>query len=72
MNLRPYQDDDWAAVCEVYDLSKPDELRGVVAAESIVPLAGDTGMCELFREFHDRRRAKSNVESSRSPGGAAR
>jgi ribosomal protein S18 acetylase RimI-like enzyme len=50
MNVRPYRDEDWTVVCEVYDLSKPDELAGVVAPEAICPLESDASMKKLFGE----------------------
>ena len=50
MKLRPYRDEDWPAVCEIYDLAKPDELAGVVVPETIVPLDADSSMRELFAE----------------------
>ncbi len=46
--VRHYRADDWLAVCGIYDLAKPDEMRGVVAAESIPSLQADTLMQELF------------------------
>jgi hypothetical protein len=30
MTIRPYMDSDWEAVRDIYDLSKPDEMRGSV------------------------------------------
>ena len=48
MELRAYQSQDWDAVCEIYDLGKPDELRGVVEATSLLPLASDPDMKSLF------------------------
>ena len=50
MRLRPYRADDWLAVCEIYDRSKPDELRGVVEPGAILPLANDVTMKALFLE----------------------
>lgn len=50
MELRPYRDEDWAVVCEIYDLSKPDELRGVVESSAVVPLDADQKMSTLFRD----------------------
>ncbi len=35
-------------MCEIYDLSKPDELSGVIPRESILPLATDPAMNALF------------------------
>jgi len=50
MHIRPYRDDDWALVCEIYDLSKPDELAGVIAPETICPLDSDSDMKSHFSE----------------------
>jgi ribosomal protein S18 acetylase RimI-like enzyme len=50
MNVRPYRDEDWPVVCEVYDLSKPEELAGIVAPETIFPLNSDVSMKKLFGE----------------------
>ena len=50
MEIRPYRDEDWAVICEIYDLSKPDELAGVVAPETICPLDSDSSMKKLFSE----------------------
>jgi len=49
MKLRAYESDDWDAVCKIYDLGKPEELRGVVEPSSLVPLASDPDMKSLFR-----------------------
>jgi len=37
-------------VREIYDLSKPDELRGVVDPSAILPLEADPAMMALFRD----------------------
>src|SRR5208283_5564957 len=50
MHARPYLDKDWVAVREIYDLSKPDELRGLVEASAIPPLESDPEMLVLFRD----------------------
>lgn len=50
MDIRPYRDEDWPAVCGIYDLAKPEELSGVVAPELICPLDSDAGMKRLFGE----------------------
>ena len=50
MEFRPYRIEDWSQVREVYDLSKPDELRGVVAPGAILPLEADPSMMALFRD----------------------
>ena len=49
MLLRRFRDGDWEAVCEIYDLGKPDELRGVLDPQSLLPLAADEAMNALFR-----------------------
>jgi ribosomal protein S18 acetylase RimI-like enzyme len=48
MLLRPFRVDDWDAVCEIYDLGKPDEMRGVLDPQSLLPLAADQTMNALF------------------------
>ena len=50
MQIRPYRDSDWPAVREIYELAKPDELRGVVDASAIPPLDADPDMKVLFHE----------------------
>ena len=50
MQIGPYRDTDWPSVREIYDLSKPDELRGVVDASEIPPLEDDPDMKVLFHE----------------------
>jgi ribosomal protein S18 acetylase RimI-like enzyme len=50
MRLRPYRDEDWPAVCEVYDLAKPEELSGVVMPAAIPSLDSDSRMKKLFAE----------------------
>jgi ribosomal protein S18 acetylase RimI-like enzyme len=49
MHLRAYRSDDWTAVCAIYNLSKPEELLGVVDRGSIIPLEADSDMQMLFR-----------------------
>jgi ribosomal protein S18 acetylase RimI-like enzyme len=48
MMLRSYRDEDWPAVCEIYDLAKPEELSGVVLPEAILPLDSDSNMRQHF------------------------
>ena len=50
MDLRSYRSEDWAAVREICDLSKPDEMRGVVEPSAIPPLESDQDMMTLFRD----------------------
>ena len=49
MPIRPYRDTDWAVVRDIYDLAKPDEMRGVVDASAIPPLEADADMIALFQ-----------------------
>jgi ribosomal protein S18 acetylase RimI-like enzyme len=50
MEIRPYVSSDWKDVCEIYDLSKPDEMRGSVTVEAVLPLEHDPSMLVLFRD----------------------
>lgn len=50
MKIRPYIESDWDDVREIYDLSKPDEMRGAVDLSTIVPLSQDASMLALFRD----------------------
>lgn len=50
MRVRPYKEADWEAVREIYDLSKPDEMRGGVDASAIIPLQQDPAALALFRD----------------------
>ena len=49
MPIRPYRDTDWAVVRDIYDLAKPDEMRGVVDASAIPPLEAEPDMMALFQ-----------------------
>jgi ribosomal protein S18 acetylase RimI-like enzyme len=49
--IRPYRNDDWEAIRTIYDLAKPDEMRGSIQnLSAILPLAEDTRRLLLFRE----------------------
>jgi len=48
MRLRAFANEDWEAVCEIYDLGKPEELRGVLEPSSLLSLASDPDMKSLF------------------------
>lgn len=48
MQLRPYVDADWPQVCAIYDVAKPDEMRGVADAQAIRRLQDDAVMREEF------------------------
>jgi ribosomal protein S18 acetylase RimI-like enzyme len=39
--IRPYQDDDWPAACQIHDLARPVELAGSCDPRAFVPLADD-------------------------------
>ena len=49
MRVRRYTATDWEAVREIYDLSKPDEMRGGVDVSAITPLQHDPAGLALFR-----------------------
>lgn len=48
--IRPYRENDWQEVAAIYDQSKPDEMRGLVTRDQIVPLAEDDRMLTYFEE----------------------
>ena len=48
MKIRPYKASDWEAVRDIYDLSKPDEMRGGVDVGAIIPLQQDPAGLALF------------------------
>ena len=48
MHIRPYRDTDWAAVRDIYDIAKPDEMQGMVDASAIPRLELDPDMMALF------------------------
>ena len=48
--IREYCPNDWEAVSDIYDLAKPDEMRGVVPTDSIIPLSSNPAMLTLFEE----------------------
>ncbi len=50
MEIRPYKASDWEAVRDIYDLSKPDEMRGAVDIHAIVPFGQDPSALALFRD----------------------
>jgi ribosomal protein S18 acetylase RimI-like enzyme len=50
MNIRPYADSDWDAIRNIYDLSKPDEMRGSVDIAAVIPLDQDAAALALFRD----------------------
>ena len=48
--IREYKPDDWEAICAIYDIAKPDELRGSGDLRAIRPLRDDETMQALFRD----------------------
>ncbi len=50
MIIRPYTDADWKSIADIYNLSKPDELRGSVDQRAFLPLERDARSQRLFRE----------------------
>ena len=52
MILREYKDTDWEEVKEIYNLAKPDEMRGSVDLRALILLKDDEKNIELF---HDSR-----------------
>jgi ribosomal protein S18 acetylase RimI-like enzyme len=50
VHIRPYIESDWKSVCLVYDMAKPDELRGSVELSAIPPLDADAEMKALFQD----------------------
>jgi ribosomal protein S18 acetylase RimI-like enzyme len=48
--IREYCSNDWEAVREIYDLAKPDEMRGVVPTDLVIPLNSNPAMLTLFEE----------------------
>ena len=49
MKMRPYSDSDWEAIREIYNLSKPDEMRGSVDDRAVIPLEHDDKMTQLLK-----------------------
>jgi ribosomal protein S18 acetylase RimI-like enzyme len=48
--IREYGPDDWDSICAIYDIAKPDELRGSGDLRAIRPLRDDETMQTLFRD----------------------
>jgi ribosomal protein S18 acetylase RimI-like enzyme len=48
--LRAYRPEDWDSVRDIYDLSKPDEMRGAVPGTAVLPLNAHPEMLKLFDE----------------------
>ncbi len=50
MKIRSYKPDDWIQVKNIYNLSKPDEMRGSVDLRAVIPLEEDQLNQNLFNE----------------------
>ncbi len=50
MRLRFYKDTDWGNVKDIYNLSKPDEMRGSVDLRALIPLEEDGNNLKLFHD----------------------
>jgi len=50
LRIRKYEPHDWDSVCAIYDVAKPDELRGSGDLRAIRPLREDEPMQALFRD----------------------
>ena len=50
MNIRSYKNDDWDLVKDIYNLSKPDEMRGSVDLKALIPLENDQSNIDLFNK----------------------
>lgn len=48
--IREYEPDDWDSICAIYDIAKPDELKGSADLRAILPLRDDETMQALFRD----------------------
>jgi ribosomal protein S18 acetylase RimI-like enzyme len=48
--IRIYKESDWRQVSKIYDLSKPDEMNGLVNSDLITPLSKDDKMFRYFKE----------------------
>ncbi len=50
MRIRSYRPDDWLQVQAIYDLAKPDKLKGCMPRSANLRLADDPAMRQLFEE----------------------
>ena len=48
--IRNYKESDWGQVKQIYDLSKPDEMKNIVDPDLIIPLDKDEKMLRYFKE----------------------
>ncbi|QNL51920.1 GNAT family N-acetyltransferase [Olivibacter sp. SDN3] len=47
--IRGYENKDWENVCDIFTKAKPEEFRGVIAGENILPLQKDAEILKLFQ-----------------------
>ena len=50
MKLRRFEKNDWIEIKDIYNLSKPDEMRGSVDLRALVPIENDEKGLRLFNE----------------------
>jgi putative acetyltransferase len=50
MKLRKFEKEDWKAIKTIYNLSKPDEMRGSVDLRALIPIEKDEKGIALFNE----------------------
>ena len=48
--IRAYEPADWEAVCTIFAQAKPDEFKGVLSKEDIIPMEEDEA---ILKSFHD-------------------
>lgn len=49
IQLRPYHERDWLAICRIHDLARPDELRGSCDPRAFTPIEADPEVEDLKR-----------------------
>ena len=50
MELREFKKEDWNEIKTIYNLSKPDEMRGSVDLRALIPIEKDEKGMKLFNE----------------------
>jgi ribosomal protein S18 acetylase RimI-like enzyme len=48
--IRKYKSVDWKKIVEIYNISKPDELKGTVDLRCFIPLEDDPKMIKYFQD----------------------
>ncbi|MEM9673833.1 MAG: GNAT family N-acetyltransferase [Bacteroidota bacterium] len=48
--IRAYKEDDWNSIHDIFSKAKPDEFKGSVGKEDIIPLDKDRDILKLFRD----------------------